>query len=988
MGARVSSPELIGRERQLGTLLAALEGAAEGRAATVFLAGESGVGKSRLLDELTQRAEQDGARVLVGECVTLAAGELPYGAIRAALRPLGPELRALPEAEREQLARLLPQLGAAGAPMAGLAATGERLGQAHLFEVLLGVLGRLAEARPLVLAIEDIHWADPSTLDFLAFLIANVRRERLALVCSYRTDELHRQHALRPFLAQHERRSDVARVELDPFTLDELHALVEAILGAPPDPRLVRRLHLRAEGNAFFTEELLAASGREQALPASVRDALMLRIEQLSASAQTVLRLAATHGRLVTHRLLAAAAHLPEPALHEAIREAVAHHVLVRRDEETFAFRHALLVEALTSDSLPGERAGFHLALAGALDADPTLSSRDGRAAAEACAHWLGAHRLPEALAAAVRAAQEAEEVYAFAEAAHHYMRALELWDQVDAAEQLAGMDAPELHARAAEAAAFGDDGPAAMRLIRAAIAMVDPTAERHRSALLRERLAHYHWVFSGDSQGAERAYREAVALLPLDEPCPALALSLASLAQCLVLRGCTPESVERAAQAIDIARRTGARDAEALALNALGTGAAFLGDRDTGIARLRESLDLAEAIAHLDVTARSYVNLSEILDQDGRIAESIELALRGAERVRSFGLRDFSLLLEGEAAARLLKLGRLDEADTLTRHAVDLRPSLAKLDQCAVRARLLVHRGEADTAATLLRAADAAMPGVPTTWNEPIGSARLELALLRGRPDEARELGERSLGPVAEDEHLAFVARLHALTARAGAALAERARRAGDTAALADACARIRALEAELDRRLDPSGWRGSPPPEAVVQRALCAAEAARAAGEATPEVWAEVRGRSAAMGLALEEAYARLRGAECLVLAGDRAAAAETLGAGLDLARAAGARWLADEQRALARRARLTSVLQDGGDGADAQGASLGLTDRELAVLELLAEGLTNRQIGERLFMAQKTASVHVSRILSKLDVDNRVEAATAAQRLGLVR
>ena len=278
-------------------------------------------------------------------------------------------------------------------------------------------------------------------------------------------------------------------------------------------------------------------------------------------------------------------------------------------------------------------------------------------------------------------------------------------------------------------------------------------------------------------------------------------------------------------------------------------------------------------------------------------------------------------------------------------------------------------------------------MPGVPATWIEPIGSARLELALLRLRPDEARELGEGSLGPAAEDEHLAFVARLHALTVRAGAALADRARAAGDTAALADACARIRTLEAELDRRLDPAGWRGSPPPEALVQRALCAAESARAAGEATPEVWAEAARRCSAMGLALEEAYARLQGAECLVLAGDRSGAQAMLAAGLQIAGAAGARWLEEQLRALARRARLASVPAGGDEEAEVEGPPLGLTDRELAGLELLAEGLTNRQIGERLFMAQKTASVHVSRILAKLDVENRVEAATTAQRLGLV-
>src|SRR5215207_262306 len=734
MTQRVSSPELIGREQELTALLAALDRAGDGQASAVCLAGESGVGKSRLLDELTGRAERAGGHVLVGECVTLAAGELPYGAIRAALRPLGPELGTLPEIDREQLARLLPQLGTPGAPTAGLAATGEPLGQAHLFEVLLGVLGRLGETATVVLAIEDVHWADASTLDFLSFLIANVRRERLLVVCTYRTDELHRRHPLRPFLAQHERRSNVTRLDLAPFTFDELHAMVQAVLGATPDDGLVRRLHARAEGNAFFTEELLAAAARDPALPASVHDALMLRIEQLPATTQHVLRVAATHGRLVGHRLLAAATAIPEPELHEALREAVAHHVLARRDAETFAFRHALFVEALTTDSLPGERAGFHLALALALDADPTLSSRDGRAAAEACMHWLGAHRLPDALRAAVRAAHEAEEVYAFGAAAEHYMRALELWDQVDDPAELAGLDAVDLHAQAAEAAALGDDGTSAMRLIHAAIAMVDPKADRRRASLLHERLGRNQWLFSGDDERAEEAYQAAVDLLPPDEPRPELAVALASLAQILVLRGRTAESIERSEQAIDVARRTGERAAEALALNVIGCAACFLGDRRAGIAQLRASLELSEELGDLDIMSRGYINLGEVLDQDGRIAESITLALEGAARVRAVGLRDASLLLEGEAAVRLLKLGRLDEAEQLTVDALELRPSLTKLDQCAVRARILAHRGRADEAAKLLRAAEGAMPAIPATWIEPLGSARLELALLRGR--------------------------------------------------------------------------------------------------------------------------------------------------------------------------------------------------------------------------------------------------------------
>ena len=325
----------------------------------------------------------------------------------------------------------MPQLGAPGAPASDVSRTGQPVARARLFELLLSLLTRLGAEAPVLLVIEDIHWADRSTLDFLAFLIAGARRERLLLVCSYRTDELHRRHPLRAFLAQHERRRAVERVELRPFTRAELDAQVGGILGAAPDPAVVGRLYRRTEGNAFFTEELLAASGEGIALPPSLRGALLLRIEALPPPAQEVLRLAAAHGRLVTHRLLAAAVEVTEDELHRALRSALAHHVLVQRDDETYAFRHALLAEALASDLLPGERTRLHLALARTLEGDPTLIARDGRAAAEVCGHWLAAHRLPEALGAAVRAGVEAEQVYAYAEATDHFVRALELWDLV-----------------------------------------------------------------------------------------------------------------------------------------------------------------------------------------------------------------------------------------------------------------------------------------------------------------------------------------------------------------------------------------------------------------------------------------------------------------------------------------------------------------------------------------------------------------------------
>jgi predicted ATPase len=188
--------------------------------------------------------------------------------------------------------------------------------------------------------IEDLHWADRSTRDFLSFLIRTVRHQRIALVATYRTDELHRRHPLRPFLAEAERAPAVTRLGLPRFTREELRAQLEGILGRRPDARLVEELFRRAEGNAFYTEELVAAGDR---LPENVRDTLMLRIEALSPDAQTALRMAAVAGSRVRHGLPVRALELPGDALLAALREAVVHHVLVQDPAtDAYAFRHAL----------------------------------------------------------------------------------------------------------------------------------------------------------------------------------------------------------------------------------------------------------------------------------------------------------------------------------------------------------------------------------------------------------------------------------------------------------------------------------------------------------------------------------------------------------------------------------------------------------------------------------------------------------------------
>src|SRR5579875_204180 len=196
---RLSSPVFVGRGEQLATLRAALSRAEAGEAGAVFIGGESGVGKTRLVLEFERFALAAGARFLVGGCVDVGGPELPYAPLLGALRTLVGDVgsEALGEmvgAGGGELGRLLPEL--ATGPEASLADAAGRLpdplAQSRLFEVLLSLFGRAGRETPLVLAIEDLHWADPSTRAFLSFLLRNARRERLLLVATYRSDELHR----------------------------------------------------------------------------------------------------------------------------------------------------------------------------------------------------------------------------------------------------------------------------------------------------------------------------------------------------------------------------------------------------------------------------------------------------------------------------------------------------------------------------------------------------------------------------------------------------------------------------------------------------------------------------------------------------------------------------------------------------------------------------------------------------------------------------
>jgi ATP/maltotriose-dependent transcriptional regulator MalT len=970
--ARVSSRRFVGREPQLAELERVLARASSGDAWLALVAGESGVGKTRLVSELAARAREGGARVLDGDCVELAEGELPYAPLIGALRPL---LRAeAPELDdvRAELDRPAADL-ATGTP------------QGRFFELLLTAFDRLGQERPLVLVLEDIHWADRSTRDFLAFLARNLCRERMLVVATYRTDELHRRHPLRPLLPEIERLDRTTRVVVERLDRAELAAVLADILGAEADVGLLERLYLRCEGNPLFAEELIAASadGRGE-LPPTLRDALMVRVEALPETTQELLRTVSGAAR-ADEALLAQLSGLELGALRAALREGIAQQVIVADGEGRYAFRHALLREAIHDDLLPGEQVELHLALARALEeriADPAAADLDTVTAI--AHHFALAGQQPEALTAAVRAAASAKRVHAPAEAAAQLERALALWPRVADAEARAGQD----HVRLLDclALAYHDlgDYERARHAVHSAIDELGPDAEPRRRARLLERLGRCLWHL-GRGEETMATYEQGLALLDADEPTPERALLLAAKAKTLMLWGRYTDAVVQCEQALEAARAAGARVAESNALNTLGVARAGLGDLEGGIACLEQSIDMDWADDRIESVDRGYVNLGDVLLLGGRVTDALLLVTEGLSQLARHGRRPQWLGLQAAeiafAAGDWEQTARWVAPDRAPRH-VDT--SVVYFDVIATALELA--RGETEAAVTRARRARALSERVlDPQFHAPL-AALLAAGLRReGGFDEARAAltdAHQRLSAIARMQDHARLARLAAAAVAVEADAAQRARDLADPDAEAHALAGTQIWLARA------RGVAGTPGSAAWVAEAE--AEATRAGGVSDPRRWADTAAAWDAIERPYNVALARWREAEALAQAGDRAAAEVPAAIAAELAAALGATWLAGEVASLSRRARLRLGAADG-EAAAERGPrppveELGLTPRELEVLELVAEGRTNREIGEALFMAEKTASVHVSRILAKLDVRSRTEAAAVAHRLGL--
>jgi ATP/maltotriose-dependent transcriptional regulator MalT len=920
--------------------------------------------------------------VLRGEAVEQSEGELPYAPLTSALRPLvrarDAALEELSRGSRLQLAALFPGLDDTG----GVTSVHDPSSQLRLFEALVELLDLLCERGPVTLILEDMHWADRSTRTFVSFLARSMRREPMLVVLTYRTDELHRRHPLRALLSELDRLEHVHSLELAPFSRSELAEILADILDAEPGDALIDRLYSRSEGNPLYTEELLAAGldGRGAA-PESLRDAFMLRIERLSPEAQRAARIIAV-GRRVTEPVIAEVAGVDRVALQEALREAVVEHVLTTDEDDRFRFRHALLREALYDDLLPGERGDLHLALARALEARIGCSQdQEAERTAAVAGHYAAAGDQPAALRAAVQAALVAREVHAYGEAAELAERALELWPRVPDAGRTIPLSRIDLLTLASSAHGIAGDRERAETLLKLALEDVDSAGESEVYAGLLARLARVQWSLNRGPEGVETA-QQALAMLPADGASRERPSLMAWLARTRFLRGRFREAVTDGAAALTAAVDAGDRHAEGEVLNTLGMAHIALGDVDEGVAMLRRAIDLARADDDLDNLGYAYSNLADLLLLAGRTADALRTAREGLVSIpqRIVRLHDWLMLtvavIAYEAGDWDLARAQLAPSDALLDRRTIFRP--------LVEAEAALVEGRDDEAAQRLDDTEGLVESsTEPQWIGWFGALQGELRRRRYDLLAARASVEHALDrlEVCTDDVMR-IARVSAVGARVEADIARRAKDLRERDEERDAVTRLRLHLS----RLDAAAQEGGPVEHAWL--AVGQAELARGRARNDPGLWRAAADQWDAIARPYQTATMRWREAEAEVECGDREAAAMAARSALVVAAELGARWLQAEVVALAQRARL-QLGEDGGStrvSEEVDEEPFGLTPRERQVLALIAEGATNRQIGAALFMAEKTASVHVSRILSKLGVQSRTQAAAMAHRLRL--
>jgi len=1097
MASRLVSDRFVGREHELAAVAAALEAAAAGTPATLILAGTAGAGATRLLDETARRLSAASAPVAVlrGAAYPSRRG-LPYAPLAAALvrhlAPLDdPGLASLVGGGvAAEIARLLaplePRLSALGLVPERAPVVARRGREARMLEALLGVVSRIADRGPTLLALEGLQDADAGTRAVVSFLARTVRDRPLCLVLAYEPDRLTRDHPLNATLDVLEELRPTTHVDLGPLDRAEIADLVEAIEGERPTASALLLVTERSAGNPLHIEEIIAA---RREVPSALRNAsieqlVLARLALRSHACRRVLRALAIAGapirpsRLVAAskafeaaattraprgagrgRSAAAKATLgtrpappregrerrdgtgagePDPELRAGLEEALDDGFLVCLDDAAVTgapsgsedapvgFRHARIGEAVATDLLPALRRRYHAALARALDDAPV----------EATAHWLAAHDVDRTRDSALAAADVAESLHSGADA----LASLELALDLEEVPGLPGSAADPIavRQRAAEAASAAGLPLRAASYAESAIALAAPGRDRARLAVLWEALGRYRRA-AGDHVGGHAALLRAVEIVPASAHHERAAI-LASLALVRMYEGMFTDATRFACEAIAAAHEAGEGAVPELvhATVTLGVCRAWTDDPEEGVAVLEESRRAAERFGLLDERFRAEANLTTVLDLLGRREEALAVAFEGIEAAQRVGLEEvYGNFLRGNAAETLFSLGRWDESRALSLEALAWGPAEGAFEYPALNLAIVeIESNAGELAGSLLGQLLVGLETSPDLESSvPTYLAAASLARWRGNLDDARRATAAGWQRVRGTEDWALIARMAAFGAEIEASAMGTAHARRDLAAVVAA----RELTTEMIATAEVAVARTGAGPASGIRReaeallATARMHRARLDRRDDADGWETLARTWDGLGVPYQaararwhEAEARLRGDDARGsrpdargsrpdARGSRPEVRRCLEAAYRSALALGAEPLARELRDLAgrvliplpepaaarararagarARARAGVTVSAGslartivGTTTEPRRDPFGLSRREHEVLGLVAEGRTNREIAERLFISERTVHVHVGRVLAKLGVSGRVEAAAVAIRLGL--